>query len=187
MIDDKFLNLPIDQWNQVNNLSVNNFISFELRQDTSLFYNKVFTCTLNVSIKYFSSRDQLTPTEINNISLVVKYDTATGKAYPLFDTYTFKNAYKVTVVVNSINSPEWGKDLPAIFRLRNQIVITREYPFSATVSAGINIAIQQAPVQSTNSNAAAQRVFANTTATVGPRCKSHGMRVIFHWAPANLM
>jgi hypothetical protein len=65
VIDDKFLNLPLDQWNQVRNLSVDNFITFELRQDTNIFYyNKPFTCTLNVSIKYFSNRDQLTPAEI---------------------------------------------------------------------------------------------------------------------------
>lgn len=120
-MDDKFLNLPLDQWNLIRNLSVNNFITFELRQDTSIYYyNKPFTCTLKVSIRYFTSRDQLKPTEINDISLVVRYDTATGKFYPLYDRYSFKNAYKVTVVVNSITSPEWGEDLPAVFRIKTR-------------------------------------------------------------------
>ncbi len=99
VIDDKFLNLPLDQWNMIRNLSVNNFITFELRQDTNIYYyNKAFTCTLNVSIKYFSNRDQLTPTEINNVSLVVKYDTATGKSYPVFDRYTFKKPTKLPLL-----------------------------------------------------------------------------------------
>jgi RHS repeat-associated protein len=142
VIDDKFLNLPLDQWNMIRNLSVNNFITFELRQDTNIYYyNKAFTCTLNVSIKYFSSRDQLTPTEINNISLVVKYDTATGKSYPVFDRYTFKNAYKVTVVINSITSPEWGNDLPAVFRIKNQILVQRKYPFSEKVNAVLGVKV----------------------------------------------
>jgi RHS repeat-associated protein len=144
VIDDKFLNLPLDQWNQVRNLSVDNFITFELRQDTNIFYyNKPFTCTLNVSINYFSSRDQLTPTEIKNISLVVKYDTATGKFYPVYDRYSFKNAYKVTVVVNSITSPEWGNDLPAIFRIRNQILVQRKYPFTQNVNAALHFEEKQ--------------------------------------------
>src|SRR6188474_1858896 len=144
VVDDKFLNLPLDQWNQVRNLSVDNFITFELRQDTNIFYyNKPFTCTLNVSIKYFSNRDQLTPTEIKNISLVVKYDTATGKFYPVYDRYIFKNAYKVTVVVNSINSPELGNDLPAIFRVRNQILVQRKYPFIQNVSAALHFEEKQ--------------------------------------------
>ncbi|MFX5734432.1 hypothetical protein ABTE21_20340, partial [Acinetobacter baumannii] len=46
----------------------------------------------------------------------------------------FKNAYKVIVVVNSINSKEWGDKLPAIFRLKNQILIERSYPMDANIS-----------------------------------------------------
>lgn len=130
VIDDKFLSLPLTEWNRIQNLTVENLITFELRQDTTFFfYNKTFTCTLNVSIKYFTTRDQHKPAEINNINLVIKYDTASGKFYPVFDRYTFKNAFKVTVVVNSIESPEWGNQLPAIFCLKNQIVIQRKYPF----------------------------------------------------------
>ncbi|HSC38900.1 MAG TPA: DUF6443 domain-containing protein, partial [Chitinophagaceae bacterium] len=129
--DDKFLNMPLEEWNQVRHLSVENIITFELRRDTAFYYQaKPFTCTLNISIKYFTSRDQTSPTEINNIDLVVKYDTGSGKFYPLSASYNkLKNAFKVTVVVNSITSAEWGKDLPPIFRITNQILVERKYPF----------------------------------------------------------
>jgi len=130
VIDDKFLNLPLSDWNQVRHLSVDNIITFELRRDTVLFYqSKPFSCTINITIKYFTTRDENTPKEIDNIDLKVKYDTATGKIYPVTASYKFKNAFKVTVIVNSISSPEWGKDLPPVFRLSNQILVERKYPF----------------------------------------------------------
>lgn len=138
VVDDKFLHMPLEQWNKLQNLSVNNIITFELRQDTSIYYhNKPFTCTLNISIKYFTSRDQLTPKEINNVSLVVKYDTATGKFYPIESKYKFKNAYKVTVVVNSIESKEWGDKLPAVFRIKNEILVERKYNFDPVPKAPV--------------------------------------------------
>jgi RHS repeat-associated protein len=136
VIDDKFLNLALNKWNMIQHLSVHNIISFELRYDTSIyFHNKPFTCTLNVSVKYFTSRDQHTPQEINNIDLVVKYDTAKGKYYPVIAQHKFKNAFKVVVTVNSIQSPEWGASIPAIFRLKNQILVQRRYPFNPHAGA----------------------------------------------------
>ncbi|MBV4358902.1 LamG-like jellyroll fold domain-containing protein [Pinibacter aurantiacus] len=139
VIDDKFINLPLEQWNQVKHLSVNNLVSFELRSDTSIYYyNKPFTCTLNVTIKYFTSRDQQSPTEIDNVNLAVRYDTIAGKTYPSIAQYKFKNAFKVIVVVNSITSKEWGKDIPAIFRLKNQILVERKYPFTQQVNVPLS-------------------------------------------------
>ena len=135
VIDDKFFNLPLSEWNQLKHLSVDDIISFELRQDTTLnYYYKSFSCTLNISIKYFTSHDQQTPTEIDNIDLVVKYDSARGKSFPDIARYKFKNAFRVTVVINSINSPEWKDKLPAVFRLKNQILVERKYPFSSHVN-----------------------------------------------------
>jgi RHS repeat-associated protein len=131
VIDDKFMNLPLAEWNQLRHLSVNNIVSFELRSDTSIYYhNKSFACTLNVSIKYYTSRDQQTPTEISNVSLVVRYDTTKGAFYPVDANYTFKNAFKVIVVINSISSPELGQNIPSIFRVKNQIFVKRKYPFN---------------------------------------------------------
>ena len=133
VIDDKFLNLPLNEWNQLKHISVDNIISFELRQDTALnYYAKTFSCTLNVTIKYFTSRDQQTPKEIDNVDLVVKYDTTRGKSYPLIARYKFKDAFKVTVVINSISSPEWKDKLPDVFLLKNQILVERKYPFDPT-------------------------------------------------------
>src|ERR1700740_143620 len=53
--DDKFLNLPLLQWNEIQNLKVDNIISFELRRDVNIYYyDQPFTCTLNVSIEYWT-------------------------------------------------------------------------------------------------------------------------------------
>src|SRR6201995_587721 len=107
VIDDKFLNLPLTDWNRLKHLSIEDVVSFELRQDTAVnFYTKSFSCTLNVTIKYFTSRDQTSPKQIENIDLVVKYDTAKGKSYPVVARYRFKDAFKIIVVVNSIHSAE---------------------------------------------------------------------------------
>ena len=176
VVDDKFLNLPLDQWNQIRNLSVSNFITFELRQDTSIYYyNKPFTCTLKLSIRYFTSRDQLKPTEINDISLVVRYDTATGKFYPLYDRYTFKNAYKVTVIVNSITSPEWGEELPAVFRIKNQILVQRKYPFTQQVKAGFSIEEKLSVPENTGTSGI------NRNASIQPL----GSKLEISWNPAD--
>jgi RHS repeat-associated protein len=140
VIDDKFLNLSLSDWNNIQHLSVDNIISFELRFDTPIYFsNRSFTCTLNVSIKYFTSRDQTIPQEINNVDLVVKYDNANGAFYPANAHYKFKNAFKVTVVVNSITSQEWGSSIPAIFRVKNQILVERKYPFKPEVTGPISV------------------------------------------------
>lgn len=141
VIDDKFLHLPLADWNRLNHLSVDNIISFELRFDTAvMYYSRSFSCKLNVSIKYFTSRDQQTPEEINNIDLVIRYDTAKGSTFPSNAFYKFKNAFKVVVVINSITSQEWGEEIPAAFRLKNQILVERKYPFSPAVKGGIHLA-----------------------------------------------
>src|SRR5258708_29523849 len=142
VIDDKFLNLPLSDWNRLKHLAVEDVVSFELRQDTSLdFYSRSFSCTLNVTIKYFTSRDQQTPTQIDNIDLVVKYDTARGKSYPVIACYRLKDAFKVMVVINSISSPEWKDQLPDVFRLKGQILVNRKYPFGAEKNGKLHLGI----------------------------------------------
>ncbi|RXK85268.1 RHS repeat domain-containing protein [Filimonas effusa] len=140
VVDDKFLHMPLDQWNQVRNLSVRNIISFELRQDTNFYYQvKPFTCNLSLSIRYYTSRDQVQPTVIDDVNLAVRYDTATGSFYPLTDYYKFNNAFKVVVIVKSISSPEWGSQLPSIFRINSQIIVDRNYPFNPVWDGLISI------------------------------------------------
>jgi RHS repeat-associated protein len=152
VIDDKFLHLSLNDWNNIQHLSVDNIISFELRFDTTVnFYNRSFTCTLNVSVKYFTSRDQTVPDEINNVNLVVKYDTAKGAFYPADAHYKFKNAFKVVVVVNSITSQEWGNDIPAIFRVKNQILVERKYPFNPNATGSLLTAFQSSDENNSNS------------------------------------
>ncbi len=138
VVDDKFINLSSAEWNQINNISVDNIVRFELRHDSSFFYyNRRFTCTLYLKIKYFSSRDQEEPHVLDNIKLVVAYDTARGSFYKSVDQYSFQNAFKVTVLVDSIASPEWGSELPPVFRIHNQIQVKRKYPFQKDVNAEI--------------------------------------------------
>lgn len=131
VVDEKFAMLPLADWNKIQNTSVLNILTFELRQDTSVYYqSKTFTCTLDVTLKYYTSKDQQTPEEINNIKLVVKYDTATGAVFPMTASYKLNNAYKVIAIVNSISSPEWGNKLPPVFRIKNQVIVNRTYPIT---------------------------------------------------------
>ena len=178
VIDDKFLHLPLNEWNKLQHLSVDNIISFELRFDTSIyFYNKPFTCTLNVSVKYYTSHDQTTPDEINNVNLVVKYDTAKGAFYPADAHYKFKNAFKVVVVVNSITSQEWGNDIPAIFRLKNQILVERKYPFDPNVNGALSIALQNGEQATGNQ---LMRAFSVSTNVVA---QSNNSQLFISWLP----
>ncbi|WEK34074.1 MAG: hypothetical protein P0Y53_16425 [Candidatus Pseudobacter hemicellulosilyticus] len=158
--DDKFQYLPLDQWNRIKNLSVDNLISFEIRNDTAVYFQqRPFSCTLQLSIRYFTSRDQQTPEEINNISLVVRYDTATGSFYTVDSAYRFKNAFKVIVKVDSIFSPEYSpEELPAVFRIRNQIFVKRKYPFSPEVSATLQWRIEEPTAETGNEGSVANRV-----------------------------
>ncbi|HEY6902142.1 MAG TPA: hypothetical protein VI233_15910, partial [Puia sp.] len=140
VIDDKFLNLPLNEWNRLKHLSISDVVSFELRKDTLLnFYTKPFSCRLNVTIKYFTSRDQQDPTKIENVDLLVKYDTASGKTYPTIARYRFKDAFKIIVVINSISSPEWQDKLPDFFRLKSQILVERKYPFDHDSNPRLNL------------------------------------------------
>jgi hypothetical protein len=151
VIDDKFLNLSLVDWNLVHNLSVRNSITFELLQNTGIpFYNKTFTCTLDVSIRYFTSRDQQNASEINNVKLEIRYDANTGSVNTVNAAYVFKDAFKVTVIVNSITSTELGANLPDIFRIKNQIYVQRQYPFSANLAIPVEVIPQNASTTQAN-------------------------------------
>jgi RHS repeat-associated protein len=168
VVDDKFLHMSLDNWNKIRHLSVQNLITFELRQDTSYFYqSKPFTCTLELEVKYYSSRDQVKPTEINDVKLVVKYDTATGSYYPVTDRYQFKNAFKVVIVVKSISSPEWGNNLPPVFRITNQIFIERKYPFHPTFKLPVTLQKISSPATSSSAKTATQQARGMNTPQSG--------------------
>lgn len=160
--DDKFAHLPADQWSQLKHLSVDNILSFELRNDTPYYYQqRSFTCSLKVHIQYYTSRDQEQPTELKDIMLVVKYDTARGAAVITAAQYTFRNAFKVMVIVDSVSSPEWGNELPDVFRIKSQILVSRKYPFSGEVTAGLQWQLQQeAPAAAAGGDMVAMRVAA---------------------------
>jgi len=127
--DDKY---GTPAWQQIEqDLSVNNIITFELRQDTGIYYyNTPFTCVLNYNL-LVEDRNGGTRT-YNNLELTVNYDTAQGALYKGVALFKFAGGHKVTVTVNSISSPQLGSedDLPAVFRIRNEIQVVRRYNFN---------------------------------------------------------
>jgi len=131
--DEKFTGLSPVQWGQVNNISVNNLVSFEINFDTSVyFYNQPFKCTIGFKIYVYgnqSDTSQITDSITHaNISLNVIYDTITGKPYKGIALYKFKDAHKFKVKILSISCPQLSPILP-IFRLKGQIIVNRKYNF----------------------------------------------------------
>ncbi|GAA0561210.1 RHS repeat-associated core domain-containing protein [Chitinophaga japonensis] len=112
-------------------LSVKNIITFELRQDTGLYYyGRPFSCTVNLDISY--EDEQRGSHQLSGKVLTVNFDTTAGGAYKGVAMYKFEGGYNVLVKVNSIASPELGgqDSLPAVFRIKNEIFIDRKFLFS---------------------------------------------------------
>lgn len=131
--DEKFSNTA--SWNLIQqNISVNNIISFEINFDTTIyFYNKPFACTLNFKIYLYgnqSDTSQITDSVTHsNISLQVRYDTTTGRPYKGVAMYKFTGSHKYKVKILGITSPQLNP-IPAIFRLKGQIIVERQYTFN---------------------------------------------------------
>lgn len=132
--DDKYGNST--QWQKIErDISVNNIITFELRHDTSVYYyDKPFHCELNYDITY-EDRNGASKT-YTGLKLNLHYDTAKATPYEGTAMFKFSGGHKVTIKINSINSTELGgeDDLPAVFRIRNEIQINRSYLFSTANS-----------------------------------------------------
>ncbi|WP_431435751.1 hypothetical protein [Chitinophaga caseinilytica] len=130
--DDKYGNPTA--WQAIErDLSVNNIVTFELRFDTSIYYyNRPFTCLLDYNLEY-EDRNGVTKT-FNNLKLDIAYDTTPGSQYKGIAMFKFAGGHKVKITVNSISSPQLGgqNDLPAIFRIKNEIQIVRRYNFSTS-------------------------------------------------------
>jgi hypothetical protein len=173
--DDKFKNLAAAEWSQIQHLRVDNLITFEIRFDTSInFYNKPFNCTLNVTIEYFTTQGQSQPNRIENIPLQVQFDTVRGKGYKGIATYRFNGAHDVKVIVNSISCPEYGSNIPAIFRLKNQIFVERKYPFSAAGTGGLSLSLPE-----TSSSSGSEPLMMAATSLINPG--TDGQQVRFSW------
>lgn len=132
--DEKFNTLSPTQWQLINHISADDILSFEINFDTSIyFYNQPFTCTLNFTIYIYG--DQSDPDLITDatthagIDLVIRYDTVTGKPYKGIAMYKFKGAHKFKVKILSITCPQLNP-VPAIFRLKGQIIVNRKYIFN---------------------------------------------------------
>lgn len=130
VVDDKYGNAP--QWQKIErDISVINIVTFELRHDTSLYYyDKPFNCELNYDITY-EDRNGGSHT-YSGLKLNLRYDTAKAVPYQGTAMFKFAGGHKVTIKINSITSPELGgeNDMPAIFRIKNEIQINRSYLFS---------------------------------------------------------
>jgi len=135
--DEKFNNSS--SWSLINqNISVNNIITFEINYDTSIyFYNTPFNCTINFKIYIYgnqSDTSQVTDsTTYSSVSLKVIYDTVTGNPYKGIALYKFNGVYKYKVKILGITSPQLSP-IPAIFRLKGQIIVDRKYNFSDNTS-----------------------------------------------------
>ena len=114
-------------------IAVNDIVSFEINFDTSIyFYNQPFDCTINFKIYIYgnqSDTSEITDSVTHaNISLQVRFDTVAGKPYKGVAMYKFANVHKYKVKILSITSPQLSP-IPAIFRLKGQIIVERQYTF----------------------------------------------------------
>jgi len=66
-----------------------------------------------------------------------------GSSFPIIARYKFKNAFKVTVVINSISSQQWKDKLPPVFRLTGQILVERKYPFNPNAAPSLHLSSVQ--------------------------------------------
>src|SRR5688572_25694900 len=131
--DEKFNTLTSTQWAAITHISIDNIVSFEINFDTSIyFYNQPFNCTIGFKIYIYgnqSDTSEITDSLAHaNISMNVVYDTVTGKPYKGIALYKFKNAHKFKVKILSISCPQLDP-IPAIFRLKGQIIVNRQYEF----------------------------------------------------------
>jgi RHS repeat-associated protein len=124
--DEKFKNDAYD-WKTINNKLVNDIITFGVYRDSTYYIDKPFKCELDLKIEYWSQPDQEDPITIDHAKLNIDYDTAREAPFQGERTYSFLNAYKVKLTVNSISSKELGDDLPAIFSLKGQVIVDRQY------------------------------------------------------------
>lgn len=156
--DEKFTESAF--WNLIDqNISVDDMISFEINFDTSIyFYKTPFEATINFTVyMYGNQKDTSAITDSvthAGISLQLRYDTASGNPYKGVALYKFKGTHKYKVKINSIKSPQLNP-LPAIFRLKGQIIINRQY------------------------------VFKNTSADITRYAIVHGNQLQLQWAPSN--
>ncbi|MFC0773043.1 LamG-like jellyroll fold domain-containing protein [Terrimonas alba] len=131
--DEKFNSTA--SWSLINqHISVDDIVSFEINFDTSVyFYNQPFACTVNFKIYLYGNQadtSQITDSVTHsNVSLDVRYDTVTGKPYKGIALYKFKDAHKFKVKILSITSAELNP-IPAIFRVKGQIIVNRKYHFN---------------------------------------------------------
>lgn len=116
-------------------LSVKNMITFELRQDTGIYYyGRPFHATLNFDVHY-EDKDH-SGHDLNGLELSVAYDTAAGSIYKGVAMYYFEGGYNVRVKINKIASPELGgqDSLPAVFRVKNELFLERKFFFTTANS-----------------------------------------------------
>ncbi|WP_436489806.1 RHS repeat domain-containing protein [Chitinophaga sp. ARDCPP14] len=124
--DEKFRNDAFD-WKSINNKLVNNVVTFGLYRDSTYRIDKPFKCELDLKIEYWSQPDQDDPITIEHARLNIDYDTVWLAPYQGENIYSFTNGYKVKLTVNDITSKELGTDLPAIFSLKGDVIVDRQY------------------------------------------------------------
>lgn len=124
--DEKFRN-PAYNWSLVQNLSVDNNITFGLHRYGAPIPRKNFRVKLDLKVEYWSQPGQEEPFIEDNVILEIAYDTSNLVVYQAENAYQFKNGHKVKITVNSITSAELGSEIPDIFQLVSKVTVERTY------------------------------------------------------------
>ncbi|WP_207428886.1 DUF6443 domain-containing protein [Pedobacter sp. SYSU D00535] len=132
-IQDEKFNNPSFNKELITDMSVDNFISLRILDDTPI--NQSFSCTVSLRVEYFSDPSQTDPTVIDPVNLTVKY-TNDGTAV-LQDLYKFNSGYLVNVHITNISSPELGETLPPVLQISNKIIVNRIYKFTPDLGLGL--------------------------------------------------
>ena len=131
--DDKFNTAG---WDDIDtNISVDDFIIFEINDDTSYIQTASFTCEVTLRIQYWdSSNADFTIFK----TLAIDFDPAAVTQYNGRAIFKMKDAHKLKITIEGINyTSGLGGARPPVFRLRAEIHIERKYLFDcqATINA----------------------------------------------------
>ena len=123
--DEKFKSQFV--WQNILSSSVEDAVTLRILDRNIL--SQDFSCTVTLRIEYFKTPEQSSPDVIEPVQLSLEYKTATGALQKLNDTYTFKDAYQVRIIVTDITSPQYGANIPSFIELGSIINVNRTYKF----------------------------------------------------------
>ncbi len=124
--DEKFKNASFN-WASLSHLSVKNYVSLKIIDDTPITQD--FEVRFRLKVAYYNSPNQVMPTVVDTVNLNVNYKKGVGATYQLSDAYQFSGAHEIKVYIEEIASPQYGAQLPVSMQLSSGIVVDRQYIF----------------------------------------------------------